>query len=334
MPWAVAVAAVAGLATSAIGAQQAGEKRAAAASATENAINEIKSVGAPPDLSREILFKHYEQAGILTPELEHQINMEFSKVAQIAEDPRFKNMQIDALEATKAASKTGLTPEDRLAFNQMRAKVQQEAESKRQQILQSRQARGIAGGGDELAAQLSASQAGDTEAAAAADRIAADAANRRAAAVQALGTMSTQMRGQDFDIERSKASAADELAKFNIQNQIAQQSRNIAAKNEAARMNLAEKQRVQDVNTQMANAELIRQQEAKRQYWLDQANQSQRLANAWQGQASQLTKDAEGTASQWQNIGTGIGGLASGYANYAQKDKEIERKYPKDDEEV
>lgn len=325
MPWAIAVAAVAGIASSAIGAQAASEGRNAARTATENAIAEIKAVGAPPDLSREILYKHYEQAGILSPELEHQINAEFSKVAQIAEDPRFKNMQIDALEATKAASKTGLTPQDRLAFNQMRQRVAQDTESKRQQILQGYQARGLGGGGQELAAQLSGAQAGANEEANAADRLAAAAADRRQAAVQALGSMSTQMRGQDFDINKTKAEAEDITNRFNVANQIAQQSRNVAAKNAASGSNLAEKQRVQDMNTQMSNAELLRQQTAKRQEWLDRQSQAQNAANAYNGQATQLRQDAKDTGQQAKDIGTGIAGAATSYADYMGKQPKAEK---------
>jgi hypothetical protein len=283
------------------------QDRARAEYLMQQALEEIRSVGAPPDLAKALILEKFEQAGMLTPELEQDINLGLSKVGQIQEDPSLRDAQMGALEALTKRGKTGLTPEDRAAYNEIRQRVAADSEGKRQQILQNFMARGQGGSGAELAAQLSASQSGADRMSAEGDRISADASKRALEAMMSSGQLGGQIRGQDFDINRTKASAEDEIAKFNTANAISRQSRNIAARNNAQQYNLAEKQRIQDANIQMRNNELARQADARRNYWLDQLSAAQGRASSYGTGANFAANQGAATAKQWQGIGAGVG---------------------------
>lgn len=279
------------------------------------ALEEIEAVGAPPDLSREIILNKFQEAGLYTPELESAIDLGVSKVAQIQEDPALREAQTGALQLLQQRGKGGLNAEDRAAFNQLRSEVQRDSEAKRQQILQNMQARGLGGSGAELIAQLQASQSGDDRMSAEGDRIAATASQNALQAILQGGQLAGSVRGQDFDINQARAAAEDEVNRFNVQNAISRQSRNVGSKNEAQQSNLANKQNVMNMNTQQANQELYRQAEAKRQAWLDQMSRAQALANARTGQAQNYNQQADRTAQQWQSIGSGVGAGFGAMAN-------------------
>lgn len=305
--------------TGIIGSASSAADRARAQEASEKAFQEIQNAGTPPDLSGAVLIKYLEEAGVLTPEMEHEINLGVSKVAGIQEDPATRDASMSALEGLKARGKTGLNAEDRAAYNDIRQRVQGDVEAKRQQIMQNFMARGQGGSGAELAAALSAGQSGADRASAEGDRISADASKRALEAMLAGGQLGATIRGQDFDVAKTKATAEDEIAYRNFQNSVGRQTRNTAARNTAAERNLAEKQRVADYNAQLANAETQRQQAAKRQYWADSAQRARDLANAQMGQAANYQRQGDATAGTWSGIGSGAAAGIGAYANYQNK---------------
>jgi len=302
-----------------IGYLSAEKDRAAQKKAIKQAMAELEAVGYPPDLSKEIIYKQFEQAGILTPQLEQDLSDTFaeSEVAKIKEDPELRSAQKQALAALQQRAKVGLSAEDRAALNQVRTEVQRDAEAKRQQVLQQMQARGMGGSGAELIAQLQAGQAATEQASAGSDTLMAQAQQR---ALQALGQsagLAGQVRSQDFGTAQAKASALDERNRFLAQNAIARQSANVNRLNQAQQMNLAEQQRIQDVNTQMANQEQLRQRAEQGNYYDRNLGYAQSKANAQMGQASAARQAAQDTQSMWSGIGSGLGKLgAAGYSAY------------------
>ena len=165
------------------GSSSAKKAAAARAQAAAQALAELNKLGLPPDLSKEIIYRQFESQGELTPELEQEIELAASQTAQIKEDPSLRANQMEALNMLSQASRGGLRAEDRAAYNELRSKVQRDSEAKRQQILQQMAARGQAGSGAELMAQLQSAQAAADESSAGADRLAAEASQR---ALQAL----------------------------------------------------------------------------------------------------------------------------------------------------
>lgn len=313
--------AAAGIGSAVVGQIAAAGDKQKAQDAMNAAYQQILSVGAPPDLSKEIIRDQLKQVGIYSPQLEDSITQETSKLSQIQEDPKLKDAQMQALQGLQQRGAQGLTAQERGAFNETRRNVEKEAESKRQQVIQNLAQRGLAGGGAEIAAQLGAAQSGDERLSAEGDRLAAAAAQNALQATAQAGQLGGQIRGQDFSVNSAKAQAADELNRFNVSNQIARQQRNVANENQAQQQNLATQQQISNYNTQQANEERLRQAQAQRQNWQDQMTAAQARAGALSGQGQYNQQQAQNTASAWQGVGQGISGAANSYgAQQAQND--------------
>jgi len=331
MGWAAAGAGAINLGTSIASYKQNKKMNAQMQANIAAALEELNKVGMPPDLSKEIIYQQFAQAGVLTPELEQEIEMQSSKMGELKERaPELRDQQMQALQLISQRGKAGLTPEDRAALNKVRQEVQRDVEAKRQQVLQNFAARGQGGSGNELIASLQASQAGADQASEQGDRIAAQASMN---ALQALGQSSNlagQIREQDYGVDAARAAAMDELSRFNIENSRGVQQRNISARNQAQAANLGEKQRIQDANIQMANTEKLRQQEAKRQYWQDQLDLAQAKANARTGGNTVLARQASNYGGLMAGIGQAASGLASAYAQNQtnqQNQANLDRQY-------
>lgn len=296
-----------------LGESSASKGREAAAAAAAKALQYLESIGSPPDLSREIILRHYQSQGTLTPELIKTVDLAQSQVSKIKEDQTLRNAQLETLQTLGQVSRGGLRPEDRAAYNEMRAAVQRDQEAKRQQILQSMQARGQGGSGAELLAQLQGNQAAAEQASSQADRLAAQSSQE---ALQALGQraqLAGGVRSQDLTAAEMRARAEDQRNQMLWQNSMETQRANIAARNAAQQQNLANMQRISEMNTQQANTEALRQKEAERQLYLDKMNLAAAKANAVTGQANITQQAASDKAKMYSGIGSAIG---QGFAAY------------------
>jgi len=308
MAWAAAIPVVAGI----IGNMMSSGDRGAASNAYNQAVSELLAIGMPPDLSREVVMQQFQSAGVLTPELEQEIKLNESKLSQVQEDPATRNAQMQALQLLQQSGR-GISPQDRLKFNEMRDQVQRDAEAKRQQIIQNFRQRGMGGSGAELASQLMQGQASANQASLEGDRIAAASAQNALDAIARAGTLGGQIRSQDFDVAATKARAEDELNRFNTQNQINRQSRNVSSTNQARQYNLGSAQDIMNKNTALNNAERLRQNEARRTFWQDQMNRAQVRAGGYNQQGSQADARANRTANQWVQGGTAVAGAINAY---------------------
>jgi hypothetical protein len=295
-----------------------GGARKKAEELSNQAFAEIDALGLPPNEAMPLLLEKFKSAGMYTPELEQGINHEVSKVAGIKEDPMLKDAQMRALETLQKTGRGGLSASDRAAFNKLRQDTQRDAEAKRQQIIQNMQARGQAGGGAELAASLLSSQAAADEQSAGGDRLASAASERALQAIMGAGDLGGRVRGQDLDFNKTTAAAQDEMERFNIQNAINRQSRNVGSKNQAQQSNLAQQQAIMDANAQMANQEQARQSQARQAYYQDLANRANMRGQARLGQANIQSGKAAQTAQTFAGIGSGVGAAAGAIANKAK----------------
>lgn len=317
MPIALTAAAVAGpIVGGIIGNMAASDDREAAMNAAKEAMAIIDQVGAPPDLSKEIILEKLRQVGVLTPQLESQINLGMSKVAQIQENPELKNAQMTALSSLKDIGHSGMRPEDRAALADIQDQTQGAVEAKRQQILQNLQARGQAGSGAEIAASLAGAQGGAQEAARASREVAGQASQRALQAIMQGGNLAGNIRGQDFDVNKTKANAEDVVNQFNANNAVSRQSRNVNNQNIASQYNLGTAQNISNANTNNANNEKYRQAEAQRQYWQDKLQLATAKSNARSGVQSAYNNQADRTSAMWQNIGNGVGQGAAAVGGY------------------
>lgn len=298
-----------------IGQLASGDDREKAAKAYQDAINEINSIGAPPDLSQEIFLEKFQQAGVLTPKLEEAINVERSRMEQIQVPSQYKQAQEKAL-STLAERGRGLTAEDRAAQTKILQAQQRETEAKRQQILQGMAQRGMGGSGADLIAQLQANQAAAEEGSQRSVDLSGQASQRALEAMMKSGQLAGDIRGQEFREQSDVASAADRIAMAKYQNEVARQQRNVGGLNEAERLNLENKQRIMDLNIGQTNQEKRRQVEAKRQFWQDQMNRAQMRSGAMTQQGNLANQAAAQTQQFWGSMGQGVGAGASGVGQY------------------
>jgi len=306
--------------------------RRAAAAASQRALEEIERIGAPPDLAKEILLREYQSAGVLTPEVEKQVDLGVSKIAEIKEAPELREAQMGALRRLQEASKAGFTPEARAAMQEARTQAQRDAQAKMQQILQQQQARGLAGAGSTLAAQLQAGSAAAAEEGEAALRAGAMASQAALQAAAQTGSLGSSIRGQEFDIARTKAGAEDQFALQRFNEAVSRQQRDISTRNLAQQYNLAQQQRIMDMNVAQRNAELQRQRAAEAQRYQFELQKAGMKAAAHSGQAQQLQQQAAQTQQGWSSI---AGGVAQGLSAYGAQsaaddrmDKYLSRAYP------
>jgi hypothetical protein len=315
---AVAAPVVGGIVGNIMGAKD----RAAAQAAMAQAYAQLEAIGVPPDLSQALIYKEFQSAGVLTPELESDIQLGKSQVEQIKTDGSTRDAQMTALNKMLQTGQQGLTSVDRAALNEAQGQALKAAEGQRQGVIQNMAQRGMGGSGAELIAMLGAGQQ--------ADQLNSDAALKQSAqsqmaALQAMsqaGQLGGQVRSSDFSEANTKASAADTIAQWNAQNQTAQQMRNIAAKNTAQGANLQAAQSLGNSNTSMYNQELNRQNEAKRTNWLDQLNLAQAKAQALTGQAQNYRNQAQQTQQMYTGIGAGVGQGVAGYQQGQASDRQ------------
>lgn len=313
------VAGVAALGSAIVGAVEAGEERDAAREAMNNALAEIKAVGAPPDYAREIIYEKFKQAGLLTPEVEKQINLGASKIAKIADNENTKNAQLKALDQMQQRAKGGFTAEDKAAINQAKLEIANQNQAQQSQIIQSLAQRGMGGAGAELAARLGAQQQGSNLLSQQGMQLGADASRNALEAARMSGTFAGQIGQEQFERDLTRAEAEDAVNKFNIENAMGRQQRNIDRSNLAQEYNIKRQQYVSDLNVQQQNQEYLRQRDAERQRWLDSLG----LAQAKAGQQTNLSNmhmnAAAGVASDWANIGSGFSDISGGAAKGAKK---------------
>lgn len=298
-----------------LGSDASDEQIAAAQHALDQARATIMAIGAPPDMSGPIILNAFKQAGLYSPALEQAINAGISQASQVSEDPTLRTAQVQALSDMSERSKTGLLPEDIAKLNQIRMQNQSDIQGKQGQILQDMASRGMAGGGAELAAKLASSQQGAQNEATQGLQVGAQASQNAMQAMLNAGNLAGGIRSQDFSNAMTKANAADQFKRFDVQNQIARQQRNVGTGNQAQQQNLATAQNVSNSNVTQNNAELQREVEAKRQVWLDKLAQAKAASGMDSAIANLHQSQAANEAQRGASMGAGFGALAGAGVN-------------------
>lgn len=312
----VAVAAGIALVGGIAGAIERSNASAEAKALMKKRLEELERAGTPPHTALPLILQEFKQQGLISPQLEKEINIESSKVSQIQEDPKLRQAAMQGLQLLQERSDRGFGAEEEAAFAQARREVGKESQGRLQSILQQAAARGMSGSGAELAAQLSASQAGDDQLAQEGERIAAERAKASRDAIGQMITGSTQLREQDFNIAKTKAQAEDELNRFRVSAEADRQMRNINAQNRAAELNLAEKQRVADLNNRMANEEQARQNEARLRDWQSRIDYAKLKGGIYNDQADARIREGESKAKGYNDMAQGVSGAVTGAGAY------------------
>jgi len=277
------------------------------------ALNELKKVGLPPDLSAPLILKELQRQGMYTPEIERDLNDTFAEVKLISEDETLKDAQRQALTMMQNRGQVGLSSEDRAALYQVRNQLERDSQAKSQQIMQQFMARGQGGGGAELQSLLQSGQSNAEQASQASMSLMGQAQQRALEAVRQSSDIASGMRSQDYNVNSANTAQQNERNRFLAENSITRQRANVGTLNQAQQLNLAEQQRISDYNKQLANTEQARQRNEKGSFWDRNLNYGSAMANAQLGQASQFGQQASNTANMWSNIGGAIGGGLTAY---------------------
>jgi hypothetical protein len=314
MPWMALAAVAAPIVGGVLGNVMSQGDRNKAKAAMKKAIAELENVGYPPDLSKEIIYKQFEQVGMLTPELEEDLALAASEYASIKEDPELRKTQLEALNKFKQQSETGMGAEERSALNSIQQATRQDVRAKQDQILADQQRRGMGGSGNELIAQLNASQAGADSASAQGNELMSMIAQRVRQGAQDMSGAAANVRGQDYQVASDKATALDARNQYLNQNSTARQMRNVASKNEAAGQNLSEEQRVNEMNTNLGNQEKLRQVNEEGTFFDRKLDLAGKKAAAYTGQQNYYSDQAKQTADMYAGMGKGVGEGVSAFA--------------------
>lgn len=159
-----------------------------------------------------------EYAAISPPEVKDLVAQEVkhSAFADINPDARQRAIQDETQAALLGRGRAGgLDFQGRARLEEARQDAGQYEQQQRQGILANARARGIAGSGEELAAQLQAQQAGADRERMAGVSAAADADEAALQSMLQAGTMARQREDSDFAQQAQVASAQDEIDMFN-----------------------------------------------------------------------------------------------------------------------
>ena len=229
-----------------------------------------------------------------------------------------RQKQLQAIGGVEELSQTGLSAIDRAALTEIQNQIATQERGQRESILQNMAQRGLAGSGQELAAQLQASQAASQQASTQGMRQAAQAQQARVDALSNLSNMATGIEGTDFERQAQKAQAQDVINQFNTQNRNVAGLRNLQTQQDLSTMNAQERNRIAQANIDLENRQRL-QNKVNRplaQYGLQSeyaSGLSQGIGGIGQTQTQQQLANQQAMS---QGLGTGlsVGGGVAGAA--------------------
>ena len=226
-----------------------------------------------------------------------------------------RQKQLQAIGGVEELSQTGLSAIDRAALTEIQNQIATQERGQRESILQNMAQRGLAGSGQELAAQLQSSQAASQQASTQGMRQAAQAQQARVDALSNLSNMATGIEGTDFERQAQKAQAQDVINQFNTQNRNVAGLRNLQTQQDLSTMNAQERNRIAQANIDLMNKQKLQNQVNRplAQYGLQSdytSALSQGIGGIGQTQTQQQLANQQAMS---QGLGTGLsvgGGLA------------------------
>jgi hypothetical protein len=276
----------------------------------------LAKVGVPAEEALQVSYQRLQAGGQITPETAAFVEMGPSELSKIQEDPRLKQVRLDALARMQEQATRGITPEIEAAIRQQEAGRAQELQSATRSILEQQAQRGMSRSGGALLAQLNAAQQQANRASLDADRMNAMMFQNQNQAISKAEQLAGGMMREDFERESTKARAQDEISRLN--NSLSLQARQSAAsiRNQAQQANLQREQAVMDQNTALANKEV----DNKRQNVLDTYDRQMRQAQA-QADIEKAKGNAQFAGARDKAYSTQ--GMASQLAAFEQKQGEI-----------
>ncbi|RYF47987.1 MAG: hypothetical protein EOO38_11060, partial [Cytophagaceae bacterium] len=156
-------------------------------------------------------------------ELEYQQLAELERLgpsaySNISTDSRYDENEMEALRQLEEQSRDGYSAQDKADLARITSGANTANRGRQGAIQQQMESRGLVGSGMEFALKQQAAQdAAEMEALSGLEKN-AQMQDRKQNATMQLGNMSSQLQQRDFGQAAQKASAADDIARFNTQN--------------------------------------------------------------------------------------------------------------------
>ena len=226
-------------------------------------------------------------------------------------DPEMRNRQTASMDALDRIAEGGgmtLTDQANLQDTQMRSASADKG--RREAIQQTASRQGMTGGGNALLAQLASSQAATNQASQEGMDIAGAARERALAATVQSGDIAGDIRGQDFGEDAAKASAQDQIAQFNAENDIMAQKFNASQRQAMEIFNVTTGNAEQDMNNELMQREFMNSMALED----GRAQKFQKLLAYYQGMGD---RDAKTKAGMLSGIIKGGAAMYTGGASTA-----------------
>ena len=293
-----------------MGGNEAEAGRRAQEEAQRQALAQFLGIDAPEISDQELQLLIPELVGEYSPEAEQAILQEGTALEDISVDEALRQKQLEALTGMEEIAEGGLTEADAAAMRDIQREVGQGQQARMESVLQQMAQRGTLDSGMELASKIAQQQEVNDQEAAAADKLTQDVLQRQMSGLQNLSSMSSNVRGQDYQEQANLAAARDAIQKFNTVNQQNVQQRNVSQRNTAQQQNLAARQKAEQARVQTLNE----QQQANKALLQNRFQNELNLANARAGAYAGVGQ-AQQQASQ--DRARMIGGVASGIGDIA-----------------
>lgn len=268
--------------------------------------------GLNPNDIQQLQLNQEAVQGTLTPAQEATMQQQQSGLLGISTDPRLKQAQMNALNQLGQLGQGGLTATEKANLYNITNQSQGNAEAASKAITANMAARGMGGGGAELAARLAAAQGAANTGASNALGVAGQSQNNALQAMMGAGTLGGQMQQTSFGQQAQQQSAQDAINRFNAANAQQVNAANIASQNYAQQQNLANKQGVANTNVGIQNQQNMQNQVlTPEQTYQQQLAQASGIAGGQNNLAGYYGGQAAATRGEGAAIGSGLGDFAS-----------------------
>lgn len=290
----------------------AAKKAAAQAAAAQEAMYQrniklLESVGIPSIEAQEIALKNPESVGDLVAQMQGD-----TELKEISTDPQLRANQMNVLAQLRELSDQGLSTVDRIALDEAGQEATQADASRRAALLSQMAQRGTADSGTQLAMQLQSIQDANMATNKSSNEMAKMAQANRMNAMNQLANQSAGMESADFNRQAQTASAQDAIQRFNAQ-----------TSNQTNQFNLTNRQNLANQAASTANQQEMYNKGLIQQDYNNRLNRATAMTgmNTQQGanQAQAALQAGAGKAQMFQNIGQGLGNIATAAGSYFGK---------------
>ena len=296
------------------------KKQAEDAQALADYVDELKKLGPgaeppPINLQRFALLKEY------IPEAADYYEQQAPELVTEADSGFEKGKQRQALEQLSGLSETGDDAISRAATEKAAFEADAAAKSRRAEVMRQMIQGGLGGSGQGILSGIAGQQQADSNQYLGGLQSAADAQKRRMDAISQLGSLSTNVRGQNFNAEQANKQIMNRFTE-NVANSKNVYNQKVAAdRNEASRFNINQNQNIADKNIGLGNSEMVMNDERARAFEASKRGLAEKIAGLqYSGKTGNAAANAQigqqDSANRAQMFGTlaqGVGAAAGAY---------------------